>query len=252
MDRKTIRRYESKNDIMNPAKALWVSTILSEYYTVVDALNGRDTVYIVAVPEEGAKGDEELAKKVYDALDLMDHGIEGGVDDERAREVARLVKMGKVTGNCSYCYEAALMVDKDLGTDDGYVKMDHYSIEVIVLDITKEDAERIRELGDRVADVFAKLGGRATSELSKLIFSGYKDEVVDSLELSGEEKEFLKELLDRPYDRAAIVFAYRRLGNFRHLLARMFRVAYFGATPAFMVTYNPGYGEIKRLADLYF
>jgi hypothetical protein len=216
------------------AKAIWVSILFSEYRAVLNALEGNTVVVLDVEPQPSTDGNEPLADEVYMAvLDAVRKpvtergllGLEEEYQEDSGNEVskiARLVKKGRETLNYDYMIEVANRLNKMLGTFDGWVKIVPYKVVFTELDLTKERADKIKELGERIAEMFSKLGGRAEAELRKVIFSGYREEVIDSIEgLSDHEKKFIKDLVTKPFERAALFFAYKRIGNFRRLQRRI-------------------------------
>lgn len=241
---------------------IWVSLLFAEYRTVFFALLGAEIHGVdIEEGEEVRKVSWEEAEKIYwEILDRVEKLRKGEVDERKEfwemdddefieslfgkkkeeknkpREVAEHVAMGIETLNYDHFIRAAELVNEMLGTNDGLVQLTPFKPVLSKKIITREDAERIRGLGEKIADMFARLGGRAEAEMLKLVFSGYKEDIVDTIEgLGPQEKDFLKKLLDTPYERASLLFAYKRIGNFRRLQIKILQTIYRANTFSFII-----------------
>jgi len=228
----------------------WVATLLAEYRAVYYVLNGGEGVIAEADIEiftdereagrlsiEFHRGLLDMIRREYDEFEeLMPE--EGYVRDEvekSLRRIARLVRRGFAKRDYDYVLEAARRLNELFGSYDSLVVVYACRLKPPKPVLTIDEARSVAELGDRIADMLSGLGGRAEAELRKLIFSGYKPEVVDTVEgLSDEDRKLLRKILKTPYLRASLLFAYKRVGNWRELERELLRTVLKRGSPIFL------------------
>ena len=201
-------------------RAIWVATLYAEYRLVLLVLEGRD-VEVVGLSQ--AKATKEAPAWLADTLYVSIYRIDDIGDvlplEGEVGEVVRSVERAVKTLNHDYFMKAAKMMNELLSVKDVILEITPYKLVSRRLKLTREDAEEIARLGEKIARIMARLGGVAEAELRKLVFNGYREGIVDTIEgLSREEKELIASLLKRPYRRAALIFAYRVIGNYKALL----------------------------------
>jgi len=223
-------------------RVVWATTLLAEYRVVLHILWG-DRVYSVDLEEvEGGGGelDEYTVDKVYRALTSVERGggdwVPGLWGCREAVEAVRYARRARETLNPDYYAEAARILDRLLGLSDGWVSVLAYRRVEGDIGLTRRDAEEIVKLGDRIAEAMAKLGReRAERELRRLVFEGYRENIVDTVEgLDRGDRELLKRVLAKPYERAAILFAYKKIGDFRKLQNEILLTVFYRNTFAFI------------------
>ena len=235
------RRARSYSSNAKLASTLWVSTLYSEYFAVLRTLVGKTSLLVVARRStSGEKASSELAGSLYASLSNPASGSHywdlKALEEDSPETIMALVEMARRTLNYDYMVEAAGRANDLLGSKDGYVEIVPYKLEVAEYRVPEETIERIREHVDKLTSVFAKLGGRAEAELWKLIFSGYREGIVDTIEgITEEEKKYLKDLLNKPFERVALIIAYRQMGNPKKLFIKMLRTVYFRNLVAYQV-----------------
>ena len=227
------------------AEALWASTLYSEYMAVLRSAAGKTSLLVVAEKSGGVRGSQSrAADSLYASLSGNRSWGYASLSDDVAADVERvkeLVEVAKEKGNYDYLVAAAGKANEFLGTSDGYVEIVPYKLEVSEYSVPEETIKRIEEHVERLTAIFAKLGGRAEYELWKLIFSGYKENIVDTIEgISSEEKSYLRSLLNKPFERTALIFVYKRMGDPNKLVLKMLRSIYFrNITTVQAYTRNP-------------
>ena len=238
------RRARSHSRNAELASVLWVSMLYSEYFAVLRSVAGKTSFLVVAEK----RGDVESApSKAADSLYASLSGDEtksymwypGSREGSGVEEVKRLVDEAREKGNYDYIVAAAAKANELLGARDGYVEITPYKLEVSEYRVPEETIKRIEEHVQRLTSIFAKLGGKAEYELWKLIFAGYRENIVDTVEgISSEEKSYLRSLLNKPFERTALIFAYKQMGNPKKLILKMLRTIYFRNLVAHQVYYR--------------
>lgn len=229
------------------AKSIWVGCLLAEYRILQLAKYGIKPVEVgVKAVEQsrGERGSDIDVDALYQAIfNVKERGErEGeyeftdvvGVEERIVKDIEKAVTYK----DPDYLVRAADELNKVLGDNDKYIRITSYAPVVTILDINEENAERVRRLADKVLRIMAPLGGRLEAELMKLIFSGYKRGITDTIEgLGSEEKKFLEQLLDKPFERAALIFAYGKVADIKNLIYKMIKVAFNKdiVKPSFMV-----------------
>ena len=216
-----------------PLRILWLSTLYAEYRTLLHALWGDRLVAVELVPDAevqrvGGEAVDELYRR------LQDPGCGGG-GGGWVEEVVEMVGRALRTGDYDHLLRAARVVNEVVGSRDGWVRIYPYRVVEEELGVSREEAERVVRLGERIASTLSRLGERAEPALRRLIFEGYREGVVDEIEgLDEEERRMLRDLLSRPYDRAALLFAYRHVGNFRELHSRILQEVFHRNTLSYI------------------
>jgi len=214
------------------AKGWWVTSIYVGYILVIKSLSNEQVPYIDLVEEAPVEKNLESAESLYYRLrpDLRRGyypDYTGAVAD-----IVELVEEARSRRNYNYMSSAAKKANEAFGTKDGFVEIPRFKPITAWEALPREEAEKVVELGNKVADIFTKLGGRAEAELQKLIFSGYKEGILNTIEgLTEEEKKFLESVLEDPLRRAALLFAYKRVGNYKKLLPKIIFDLYYRGIP---------------------
>ena len=213
------------------AKRMWVGCLASEYRALQLAELG---VRLVEVKTSSTTMPLVSSDVSYVYRELASAKRESG-----ASEVSKYAARAYAEKNPDHLVTAARKFCELARGSDRYVTITTYSVGVAPLKLSKEDAERVKQLASRVLEVLAPLGGAAEAALLKLIASGYRRGAAESIaELDPSARRFLEELLDKPFDRAALLYAYRRLAGFRKLMSRVLRD-----------TLNPDTGRHSILQD---
>jgi len=230
-----IRRIE-KRGRPRTAAGVWLTSLYTAYIAVVKSLIGEPLLYVDVEENPPVEGDPELAEAFYCEFiqnrELRYRYCYPRRYDERIEKIKDMVEAAKEERNYDLMVGAAAKANELLGTRDGFVEIPSYRPVITEAALPREEAEKVVELGERVADIFAKLGGRAEAELRKLVFSGYKEGILDTIEgLTDEEKRFLEDVIGDPIRRAALLFAYKRVGNYKRLLPKILYNMYFRNIP---------------------
>jgi len=227
-----IRRIE-KRGRPKTAMGTWLTSIYTAYILVLKSLNNESVLYVDVEESTPVEGSPELAESLYFALSpRRDDYYRPYRRDERVEEIKELVEAAVEEHNYDYMIEAAGRANELLGTKDGFVEIPSYKLVITEAALPREEAEKVIELGERVADIFTKLGGRAEAELRKLIFSGFKEGIINTIEgITDEEKNFLETIIRDPIKRASLLFAYKRIGSYKRLLPKILYNMYFRNMP---------------------
>lgn len=219
-------------------RIVWVTVLFGEYRVLQLVKYGvKPIVLNLNRGNDETVDDVNLAYEVYTRVNTAlnrrpyqedeEFEEEEETSDNPVDEIERLVRVAYNTGNFDYMLIAADKANKLLRSGDPYLYYPVYEKQVMDLNLTKKDVEIIEKTGEKIANMLAKLGGRAEAELRKLIFTGYREDTVDTIEgLTDEEKEFLKNILRKPFQRVALIYAYRQVGNIKKLIYRIQQTIY--------------------------
>ena len=208
----------------------WVGYLLSEYRALNLVKYGERLVEVrvkpVGLPKNTGIDVRALYKAIVKAKKIAS-GKEQLGDEVLPEEMEKIVKYARYAyeyGDPGYLVAAARELATLVRGSDEYIAVWAYPDEVKPLNLTREDLERARKLSDRVLQILAPLGGEVEAVLTKLVFSGYRKGIARTIEgLREEDAEFLEELLDKPFDRVAILYAYGRIANLKELVHRMMK-----------------------------
>jgi len=199
------------------AKELWVGCLLSEYRALQLAKLGVRLVQVevkpVALPTVRDPSLPEIYQEIREAKSKT-----------ASSGPAAYVSAAYSTGDPGYLLKAVEALNAVVRGQDKYVSITAYPVSTRPLQLTAEDERRVRELGDRVLELMAPLGGAVEAVLLKLIASGYRRGVANTVEgLDPEVRRFVEELLDKPFERAALLYAYRRVAGVRRMMRRLLK-----------------------------
>jgi len=232
-DREKIEKLEMSRPMT--AKGLWVTSIYTGYILVVKSLNNEPVDFILVEESTPTDGDQEVAEALYSLLSPSKG--DGAYYryrsyDSSINDIEEMVKIARERHNYEFMVAAAKKANELLGTRDGIVEIPAYTVNRNEVILPREEAERIVSLGEKIAEIFVRLGGRASVELEKLIFSGFKKGIVNTIEgITDDEKMFLESVLEDPLSRAALLFAYKKVGNYKKLLSKILYSMYFRNIP---------------------
>ena len=200
------------------AKKLWISCLASEYRALQLAKLGVKLVQVetksIAMPTAKPVDVSPIYKAIRSAK--RQHA---GID-----EVSPHVARAYAEKNPDHLLAATRKLCELVKGGDEYVAIWVYPVNVKPLGLSREDAERVEQLANKVLEVLAPLGGAAEAALLTLIASGYRRGVTETIAgIPPEAKKFLEELLDKPFERAALLHAYKKLVGTRNLMHRVLR-----------------------------
>jgi len=230
----TVDRLRSSEKRMpSNTKGWWVTSIYVGYILVVKSLNNEQVLYVdveeSTAPGKGPDAADDLYSRFHRDLKIMRYNPGYGGE---VTEIRELVDYARYKRDYSYMISAAEKANELLGSKDGFVEIPLFKVRAVWEAIPRDEAVKVVELGAKVADIFTKLGGRAEAELQKLIFSGYKEGILNTIEgLTEEDKKFLQGVLEEPLHRAALLFAYKKVGNYKKLLPKILYAMHYRNIP---------------------
>lgn len=226
------------------AKLLWLESLLSEYRLLQLYKYGVSPVVVnVKYGSSEAKSSDEVdVDELYRAIyEQRKHALKRRVskDEEaeymfddvemmgREKKIVDSVKKAYVFKEPLYFYEASKLLKDELGSEDKYVAITPYTPVVTELNISPEDLAHVDRLATKLLSTLAPLGSRVEAELRKLIFSGYRSGIAETIDGIGEEeRKFIEELLDKPFDRVALIKAYGKVADVKKLIFKILSEIY--------------------------
>jgi len=200
------------------ARDLWVGCLLSEYRALQLARLGVRLVQVEVKPVALPTASSNEVRSIYSELrSARERGA--------STMPAYYAKLAYDKGDPGYFFEAARELNRALsGGRDKFISIAAYAASTKELELSAEDAERVEKLAGEVLKAMTPLGGAVEEALLKLITTGYRRGVASTIEGLGEDaKRLLEELLDKPFERAALLYAYRRLVGYRRMMQKLLK-----------------------------
>lgn len=114
-------------------------------------------------------------------------------------EAVAYVKHGYETRKVKYFIDACSKLEKAGFPSSRTVHLHSFTPTTTEAAVGPEQHAVMHETAGKVLEVLSRLGDKAESALSTLIFKGFKKGITSSIEgLSDQEKDFLEKLLDEP------------------------------------------------------